>query len=697
MQFALIHEIKALPGRLRTRTSSHLTKRQAILLADAISNLNGIFDVCVNHLTGSVLFHYKSVEARNIALNLLSSPLEEVFSRPLPKESKKQSGEHTGLHIFPFIHYFIIRPLLPIKLRHAIAIWHAIPYIIRGVASLTDGKLKVEALDASAIGVSILRRDLSTASTIIFLLGIGDMLENWTKHRSLSTLADSLALNVSHVWKVGDDNGDYNKEELVPLAQIKEGDVIIVRAGSTIPVDGVIVDGEGAVNQASLTGEPLPVLRSKGVSVYAGTVLEEGEIRVKSRKIGSNTRIQQIVNFIHTSESAKANVQGRSERLADLAVPFSFMLCGLVWLLTRNLTRVAAVLLVDYACALRMSTPLIMLTAMRCGVQNGVLIKGGRYLEECSQIDTIVFDKTGTLTNAHPSVADVFPAEGYDRDEVLRLAACLEEHFPHPVARAVVNQALRENLRHEEEHTEVKYVVAHGVASEWNGKIVLIGSRHYIEQDSGIDISPMQDITTAQSELGRSLLYLAIGDKLAGIISIEDPLRPEASIVIKRLNDARISTVMLTGDDERTASAVARILGISAYQAHILPEGKAEIVSKLRKAGHKVAMIGDGINDSPALSAANLGISLSDGTDIAKEVANIVLCQPRLENLLVARHISCAAMRRIESNFKAIILLNSLFMIGGAIGLLTPARSGLLHNITTVGTTLNAMRPLQDK
>jgi len=692
MHFSLVHEIAASPGRLRARASTGFSSRQAAVLERRLTGIEGVTNVRVNRLTGSLLFQYQSRRARDAVCRLLARPQEALFAEadlPAKPSAAAPVPRQSGFRFFPLIQYFFIRPLLPLAVRTVATLFRAVPYILRGAASLGSGRWQVELLDASAIAVSLARRDFRTARVIMLLLGIGEMLEAWTRQKSMASLTESLALNVSEVWLL-----DGSEERRVPLSSISAGDIVIVRAGSTIPVDGRVVTGDAAVNQATMTGEALPVPRSAGSSVFAGTVVEEGEIHVRVTHVGTQTRLQQVIRFISESENAKAAIQSKSERLANLAVPFTFLLGGLVWMLSRSFTRMSSVLLVDYACALRLSTPLVMLAAMRESAYNGVLVKGGRYLEELSEVDTVVFDKTGTLTQAHPSVVDVIPAAGYCRADILRLAACLEEHFPHPVARAVVALAEAERLQHREEHAEVKYIVAHGVASEWRNMPVVIGSRHYVQHDEGIDITPLQAESDAQAALGRSLLYLGINGRLAGIISIEDPLRDESAAIIARLREAGMQVVMLTGDDERTAAAVARRLGVSAYCSQVLPEDKANIVQRIQKSGRTVAMVGDGINDSPALSAANVGISLSDGTDLAQEVANVLLCHSRLEQLLAARHLACAAMRRIRGNFNAIMTLNSLFMLGGAFGLLTPARSGVLHNTTTVCTTLNAMRPL---
>ncbi len=694
MQFVIVHEIQALPGRLRARTSSRLDARQAVALARALADLEGIDGVKVNPRTGSVLFYYQSPEARRAACGFLSGDVEARIANAVASAEADDTGEglvpaaNSGFQIAPFVQYFVVRPLLPMAARIAITLFKAVPYLVRGLVSfIKSGRLKVELLDACAIGVSLIRRDFQTARTTMLLLSFGEMLESWTRQQSLASLTESLALNAQMVWKLVD-----GQEVLVPIRNVRIGDTVIVRAGTTIPVDGEVVRGTAAVNQATMTGESIPVCRGAGTSVFAGTTVEDGEIFIRVDQVGRNTRLHQVVQFISESEVVKASVQGKSERLADLAVPFSFALCGLVWLFTRNFTRVTAVLLVDYACALRMSTPLIMLTAMREGVANGVLIKGGRFIESLSDADTVVFDKTGTLTSSQPTVAEVVHLGGWSRSEVLRLSACLEEHFPHPVARAVVEQARAENLHHEEEHTDIVHVVGHGVESRWHGMPVMIGSRHYVETDEGVDLSAVRGTIDAMADKGLSILYLVINGKLAGLLGIEAPIREEAPLVVARMREAGIRVVMLTGDDERTAAAVAARLGISTYCARILPKDKADIVRRIKEGGHVVAMVGDGINDAPALSTADVGISLCDGTDLAQEVANVILCQPRLEYLLVARHLSRVAYQRIGLNFLAIMSLNSLFMLGGALGLLTPARASLLHNATTICTTINAMR-----
>jgi cation-transporting P-type ATPase C len=684
MQFMLVHEIQGARGRLRARAVQPMTQAVAAVLLAQLHTIEGIQEPQINARTGSVLFFYQHTAARQQAFVLLCHPVavESAVAPALPVAPAEQGA------LRPLIQYFIVRPLLPLLIRMCSTVWRALPYLRKALAALFQGKISVELLDGTAILVSLLMGDFKTARMMLFLLGIGETLENWTRKKSLASLTESLALQVDQVWLV-----DEGIERSVPLSTVRQGDVLVVRDGGVIPVDGTVVQGEALVNQASMTGEPLGIARSVGASVFAGTVVEEGVLHIQVSHVGEGTRLQQVIAFINESETLKASVQSKSERLADKAVPFTFLLSGLVWLLTRNAMRAASVLLVDYSCALKMATPLAILTAMREAAQQGVLIKGGRFLEALHEADTVVFDKTGTLTQAQPSVVQVVPALGFSRDEVLRISACLEEHFPHPVARAVVRQAAQEGLHHEEEHAEVEYIVAHGVASSLHGKRVLIGSRHYIAHDEHIDVSPLQDSIALMTDQGYSLLYLAIDQQLAGVIAIEDPVRPEAAQVVQALRDQGIKRViMLTGDDTRTAAAVAAKLGITEYWAQILPAEKAGIVRELTAAGHTVMMVGDGINDAPALSAAHVGISLRDGADLAQEVANVVLLHSQLEALVQARRLAKATLRRIQTNFVATMSLNSAFLAGGLAGLLTPAASALLHNASTVGISLLAMR-----
>lgn len=683
MNFVLIHRI---PGRARLRSEQRFGLRTATALADALDALEGVEGVRVNPRTGSVLLLYREETTLERACLLLNGARCEAEKPRAPVPSEREQGRPS---LFPFFRYLFLRPILPLAVNMVTAFSGALPFLRRCASSLSHGRLDVDALDGAAIAVSLLRGDFRTVGLLTLLLGFGDALERYTQKKSLENLASHLALQVDKVWVRRD-----GEEMLIPFAELRETDLVAVRAGSAVPVDGVVAEGTAQVNESSMTGEPMGVMRAEGASVYAGTVVEAGEIYVRPTSIGKDTRMQQIIRFIENSEQMKAGVQGRFETLADRAVPFTFGLAALVWLFTRNLTRAASVLLVDYSCALRLATPLAILAAMNEGVKHKVMVKGGRYLEALSTVDTVVFDKTGTLTQSRPEVARVIPAEGYDEDEVLRLSACLEEHFPHPVARAVVHGAERRNLRHAEEHTEVEYVVAHGIASLWRGKRVLLGSRHYISQDEKVDVSSMEEHVAALSREGYSLLYLAVDGRIAGIIAMEDPLRPESPALVRQLRDMGVSHVlMLTGDDVRTASAVAARLGITEYRAQVLPEDKARVVRELKESGRTVLMLGDGINDSPALSTADVGVTLRDGADLAREVADVVLMGGSLKELVTALELGRGAMERIHFNFMLTMALNSAFLFGGLAGVLQPGVSAVLHNLTTLGVSLNAMRP----
>ena len=591
--------------------------------------------------------------------------------------------------------YVFLRPVLPMIVNIGNAVLGALPIIAEGLKNLFKGKLNVPVLDAAALIVSLLRRDFKTVGLLVVLLGLGEMLENYTRKKSLDSLADELALKVDKVWVRRGETGE--RVESIPLSDLTLEDTVVVRAGSVIPADGIVVSGDASVNQATMTGEPLPVHRTAGGSVFAGTVVEDGEIDVRPTALGDKSRLSKIVRFIETSEAAKAGIQGKTEHLADAIVPYNFLLAGLVWLFTRDLTRTASVLLVDYSCALRLATPLAILTAMRVGTGRGVLVKGGRYLEALAETDTVVFDKTGTLTQASPVLSDVVSLDpAYDRKALLKLAACLEEHFPHPVSRAIVRAADEEAVFHDDEKhdTEVRYIVAHGICSSVDGLKCVLGSRHFVGDDEGVDLALAQPVVETLAADGKSILYFAVGGKLVGVLGIEDPLREEAAETVRALRSRGIKRiVMLTGDDERTAATVAAKLGLDDFRAQVLPEEKAAHVEALVRAGAKVLMVGDGINDSPALSAANVGVTLRDGTDIAQEVADVVLTGNNLLGLPVAIDLGRAAMRRIKQNFAISVGLNTGFLAGGLTGLLQPAAGALLHNATTIGVCLNAMQP----
>lgn len=742
MKFTLAHSIG---NRVRYRTKSTMSRETARIIAEKLTQIPGLNGVTVNPVTGSVLAYWKTREAHQALLMYLQDlethpiaarrvrakkkvglkketqtlaqeteksftqaarhigdlfgrafsgmPVVEVVRRPfLSTEEIARLQESSDLDFSPLARWVVLRSVLPLLVNTANVFLGAVPYFFKGVKNLLHGKLNVEVLDASAIGMSLLLRDFRTAGLVILLLGMGEMLERYTRKKSLASLADQLALKVDRVW-VRDGHAVKEKS----LSQVKPTDVIVVRTGNTIPVDGTVVAGNAAVNQATMTGEPLAVHREAGGSVFAGTVVEDGEIDIHPTKMGDGTRLNQIVQFIETSEKSKAGIQGKAERLADAVVPFNFALAGIVFLATRSLARAASVLMVDYSCALRLATPLAILTAMKQGTHTGVLVKGGRYLEALAEVDTVVLDKTGTLTQASPKLSDVVSLDPTrTEDEVLALAACLEEHFPHPASRAVVRAAQERGLDHftEEHDSTVKYVVAHGICSSVDGEKVIIGSRHFIEEDEKVDVSAATEHVERLAEQGKSILYMALGGKLIGILGIVDPLRPESREVIAALRRRGIRRiVMLTGDDARTAKTVAQALGIQEFRAQVLPTDKAGHVQALKKEGCKVLMIGDGVNDSPALSCADVGATLKEGSDIAQEVADVVLMNNSLADLPYAIDLGRATMSRIKENFTVSVGLNTGFLAGGLTGALTPATGAVLHNMTTIGVCLNAMRP----
>lgn len=740
MDFRIVHEI---PGRVRLRAPRGFDEGFGAHLASVVEAVEGVTGCRCTPRTGSLLFNHAGASSRAAALRAVaeasagSAPCTgdaEIHHRRHHPSCQRDAAQRTrrqqtrragraqgaprqacdarhvcvpsgqgpfavagqgmghgpGMGLGRLLRYLLLRPLLPAPVRMATALLRATPVITQGLRSLARGRLSVDVLDAAAIGVSLLRRDFRSVGTITFLLAVGEALEAWTRKASREGLAASLALDVDTIWvRRGE------AEVQVPLASLADGDVVVVRAGGAIPVDGVVVDGEALVNQASMTGEPLGVMRVAGAAVFAGTVVEEGTLGIRATGVGHETRLSRIVDFIERSEALKAGIQGKAERLADAVVPFSFALAASVWLLTRDPARAASVLLVDYSCAIRLATPLAILSAMREGASRGVLVKGGRFLEGLAAADAVVFDKTGTLTEARPRVTAVVPAEGFERDDVLRIAACLEEHFPHPVARAVVHKAEEENLQHHEEHAEVEYVVAHGIASRLHGERVLVGSHHFVHEDEGVPVSTMDEAVATLSAQGHSVLYLAIGGRLAGVLGIEDPLRPEAPAVVTALRQSGVRRIlMLTGDGERTAAAVAARLGIDEYRAQVLPADKAFVVQELKAQGHTVIMVGDGINDAPALSSADVGVTLRDGTDLAREVADVVLLHCDLTDLAVARELGRRTLARIRHGFISTMTLNTLFLAAGLAGLARPGIAAVLHNLTTVGVALNAMRPL---
>lgn len=617
-------------------------------------------------------FRYDRVEVPEAYLQNSGRELNEHYKEKLINKVLMRAGSHL---------------FLPAQVRAGIAVIKSSGYIWHGLVTLAKGKLEVPVLDAAAIGVSLARGDFNTAASVMFLLGIGEILEEWTHKKSVGDLARSMSLNVSRVWMLQD-----GQEILTDASGITAGDCVVVRMGNIIPFDGTVTDGEAMVNQSSLTGESLPVQKSTGGYVYAGTVLEEGELTIRVSKAGGSGRYDKIVTMIEESEKLKSSLESKAEHLADRLVPYTFAGTGLTWLLTRNTTKALSVLMVDFSCALKLAMPVSVLSAIREANQYQVTVKGGKYLEAVAEADTIVFDKTGTLTKARPTVVDVVSFCDEDSDELLRIAACLEEHFPHSMAKAVVDAAREKQLRHDEMHSRVEYLVAHGISSKIEEKKVIIGSYHFVFEDEKCTIPEgMQERFDALPS-GYSHLYLAIEKKLAAVICIEDPLREEAAEVIRSLKQAGISkVVMMTGDSERTARTIAMRVGVDEYYSEVLPEDKAGFIEREKAAGRKVIMIGDGVNDSPALSAADAGIAISDGAEIAREIADITVGADDLYQIVTLKAISNGLMKRIHRNYRMIVGINAGLILLGVGGILQPTASALLHNTSTLVISLKSM------
>ncbi|MBQ9157151.1 MAG: heavy metal translocating P-type ATPase [Eubacterium sp.] len=610
-----------------------------------------------------------------------------------PHTGRVLNEEYREKLIFRVLGRYISKFIIPTPILSAITVLRSVKYIKEGAATLLKRKIEVPVLDATAIGVSILRRDFTTASSVMFLLDIGELLEEWTHKKSVDDLARSMSLNISNVWKI---NG--KKEELVPADTIKEDDLVVVRVGNVIPFDGEVHAGEAMVNQASFTGESLPVRKTIDSYVYAGTVLEEGEITVQVKSVGGNSRFEKIVTMIEESEKLKSGLESRAEHLADRLVPLTFLGTGLTWLLTRNTTKALSVLMVDFSCALKLAMPISVLSAIREASLHKITVKGGKFLEAVADADTIVFDKTGTLTKATPTVVDVVSFCEESPDEILRIAACLEEHFPHSMAKAVVHAAMEKGLHHEEMHSKVEYIVAHGISTRISRKKAVIGSYHFVFEDERCKIPQGMEERFAALPREYSHLYLAIQKKLVGVICIEDPLREEAPSAIRRLKEEGITkAVMMTGDSERTAAAIAGRVGVDEYYSEVLPEDKSGFVDREKEAGHTVIMIGDGVNDSPALSAADVGIAISDGAEIAREIADITVSANDLNQLVVLKKISDRLMRRIKYNYRIIVGFNTGLIALGVLGIIMPTTSALLHNASTLGISLMSMRSLLDE
>lgn len=625
------------------------------------------------------LFHYEEVE--------LPTGLLESSGRALNNEYQEKL-------ISKVIYHFGRKWLLPAPIRAIYTTVVSVKYIWKGIQTLAQGKIEVPVLDATAIGVSMLRGDYGTAGSVMFLLGVGELLEEWTHKKSVGDLARSMSLNVGKVWLKKD-----GQEILVPSEKIVAGDEIVVHMGNLIPFDGEVSNGEGMVNQASLTGESVPVRRTLGSVVYAGTVLEEGELTILVKQTGGSSRYEKITAMIEESEKLKSGLESKAEHLADRLVPYSLGGTALTYLLTRNATKALSILMVDFSCALKLAMPISVLSAIREANQHKITVKGGKFLEAVAEADTIVFDKTGTLTKAQPTVAEVVSfSETKSPDELLRIAACLEEHFPHSMAKAVVDAAKEKHLDHEEMHSKVEYIVAHGISTTINGEKAIIGSYHFVFEDENSIIPEGMEEKFRHLPEEYSHLYLALEGVLAAVICIEDPLRPEAAEIIRQLKKAGLKKiVMMTGDSERTAKAIAKKVGVDEYYAEVLPEDKANFVEKEKAEGRKVIMIGDGINDSPALSAADVGIAISEGAEIAREIADITVAADDLAEILVLRMLSNRLMKRIHKNYRFIVTFNAGLILLGVGGILQPATSALLHNTSTLYIGLKSMGNLLDE
>lgn len=691
MKAIIEHESR---GRLRVRMKQYrMTLEQADLLEAYLQNQPGVLSATVHERTCCAVIRYIG-DRENIirAIAQFNYTAPSVTALTPTHSGRALNREYQEKLVGKVITKFACTLFLPAPLQIARTIWLSLPFLGRGLKRLIHRELKVELLDALSIGVSMVRRDFSTAGSVMFLLDIGELLEEWTHKKSVDDLARCMSLNVKRVWLKTDD-----AEVLVPLSNIAVGDHILVRMGSVIPLDGEVVEGEVMVNQASLTGESMPVAKRPDTQVYAGTVIEEGDCVIEVTQSSGESRYDKIVSMIEQSEQLKSAAESHAANLADKLVPYTLIGSALSYALTRNVTRALSVLMVDFSCALKLAMPLAVLSAMREASMYHITVKGGKFLEAVAQADTIVFDKTGTLTHACPVVARVIPFGGHSADDMLRVAACLEEHFPHSMANAVVRAARERDLAHEEMHSQVEYIVAHGISSMVENKKVVIGSAHFIFEDEKCTVPVGEQEKYDALPVEFSHLYLAIGGELAAVICIADPLRPEACDVMKALRALGIQrTVMLTGDSERTAAAIAAEVGVDDYRAEVLPEDKANFVEQERAAGHTVIMLGDGINDSPALSAANVGVAISDGAAIAREIADITIAAENLFELVALRRIAQGLMSRINSNYRFVIGFNGSLIGLGVAGVLAPATSAMMHNLSTLGISLRSMTNLID-
>ncbi len=695
MKFIVRHSI---PGRIRLGYDVHaLSPRQAALAESLISVQSGIKDVTLNTLTGSFLVEYDYAKISEKEVKALFSVLDSRYldnAEMLEAVSvpEKQAGLFEELGAMT-LHFFLCR-LLPAPVRTVLRVKNLSPRILSGVKSVLNGHVSdTRVLDAAAIGISLYAGNISTADNINFLLNIGETVEEFTKKRSFQDLANAMFSDKDPVQLYVSDD----EEKTIPLAMLKKNDVVIVRNGAMIPCDGDIIKGEALVNQASITGEPLAVEKRTGSTVFAGTVVEEGEIFIKTRSVAKDSKVNSILSQIEDNENLKVSSEVRSELLADKLVKYNFLLTGLTALITRDLTKVISTLMVDYSCAMKLISPVAVLSAMKEAAEHGIAVKGGRYLEEAAKADVLVMDKTGTLTNAEPSLAEIISFSNYGEDELLKLAACLEEHYAHPIARAIVKAAEDRGIDHPEDHAKVEYIVAHGIASYVEGERVLIGSSHFIFSDENIPVpEKLEAVRRDAQKKGESLLYLAKNGELAGVFAINDPIRKEAKASIAELRRSGMKSFsMITGDEEGAARMIAKEAGLDSYLAKALPEDKVKLVKKLKNEGHKVVMIGDGINDAPALSVADVGIAMGDSAAIAEDTADIVLSSDDgLDSLVKTRKLGEGLIRRIDRENREIVAFNSALIVLGLLGLIPPSSSALLHNVSTIYFSFKATRPL---
>lgn len=692
MKFQIKHEIK---GRIRIHViQKRMTFAQADTLQYYLTGYDFIQNVKIQERTCDATIRFQGDREDVIhALRRFSYERIEV-----PEDFIKNSGREMNRFYWDklmdqvILHYGT-KIFLPMSVRAGIATVKSVKYIWEGLCTLARGRIEVPVLDGTAVGVSVFREDYATASSVMFLLGIGEILEEWTHKKSVGDLARSMSLNISKVWVLRD-----GREELKEVTSVQTGDQVVIHMGNVIPFDGDVVGGEAMVNQASLTGESNPVRKAKGGYAYAGTVVEEGEITIRAREVNGSSKYEKIMTMIEESEKLKSSLEGKAAHLADRLVPYTFAGTGLVWLLTRNATKALSVLMVDFSCALKLAMPLTVLSAIREASTYDITVKGGKFLEAMAEADTIVFDKTGTLTKAQPTVVDVISFNGQSSDELLRVAACLEEHFPHSMAKAVVNKAIERNLVHEELHSKVEYIVAHGIYSTLEGRKIIIGSHHFVFEDENAKVPEDKKQLFEELPEQYSHLYMAIDGLLAAVICIEDPLRKEAPEVIRRLKKYGISkVVMMTGDSDRIASTIADKVGVDEYYSEVLPEDKAKFVENEKNAGRKVIMIGDGINDSPALSEANVGIAISDGAEIAREIADVTISADNLYEIATLKQLSDAMVRRINTNYRLIVGINTGLIVLGIAGVFQPTMSALFHNTSTILISLKSMNNLLDQ